>query len=226
MILRVKLLLVSLSSLLLSGLILGTFWFQDWQYALPTPKPKGLVQPAVGAALRPAGLTPDARPLFLHFFNPDCPCSRFNLDHVRLLVHDYGTRVQFFAVVETQTEGGNTPLPNYHLPMPALIDRGGRIAKRCGVYSTPQAVLLDSGGGLYYRGNYNVSRYCTRRSTEFARLALLSLLASHEVAVQPRAAVVAYGCQLPSNPALPIRRGDGLARFCRNKLAAAGGLTR
>ena len=223
---HVKLLLVSLSSLILSGLILGTFWFQDWQYALPTPKPKGLVQPAVGADIRPACLTPDARPLFLHFFNPDCACSRFNLDHVRQLVHDYGTRVQFVAVVETQTEGGNTPLPNYHLPMPALIDREGRIAKRCGVYSTPQAVLLDSGGSLYYRGNYNVSRYCTHRSTEFARLALISLLASRTVPLQPRPAAVAYGCQLPSNPTLPIRQGDSVARFCRQKFASAGGLIR
>src|SRR5438067_11194706 len=84
------------------------FWLQDWKYSLPTPKPQGLHQIAVGSkpplpsAL--ARLRRDAagRPLFLHFFNPDCPCSRFNEDHVRALVRDNGATTRFVAVVEPE----------------------------------------------------------------------------------------------------------------------------
>lgn len=207
--------LVFLASATLFGLILVAFWVQDWQYSLPTPRPARLAQTHLGHPLRLAGLSAltrpaDGRPLFLHFFNPSCPCSRFNLDHVRRLVHDHGTRVQFVAVIE-----GGTPRTVRNLPMPSVADADGAIARACGVYSTPQAVLLDAGGSLYYRGNYNTSRYCAGRSTEFARLALESLLASRPSAASPHAATLAYGCQLPSNPALPVSPGGGFVRFCR-----------
>lgn len=218
----IKPFLVLISSLFLFGLILTAFWFQEWQYSLPTPVPKRLTPPVTGSPLRLAGLTdvrpsPDRRPLFLHFFNPACPCSRFNLDHVRRLVRSHSTQVRFVAVIE-----GNVSGKDAHLPMPAVADADGAIARACGVYSTPQAVLLDADGKLYYRGNYNAGRYCTDRSTEFARLALESLLASHPLTALSHDAATAYGCQLPSNPALPVTPHGGFVHFCRLQFSRRG----
>lgn len=216
--------LVFLASFMLFSLILLAFWFQDWQYSLPTPKPKGLPLPETGQPLRLTSLpgipaSPDGRPLFLHFFNPACPCSRFNLDYIRGLVREHGAQVRFIAVIES-----GASCRNLHLPMPVVADADGAIARACGVYSTPQAVLLDTKGKLCYRGNYNAGRYCTERSTEFARLALEALLASRSPAVPSRAATMAYGCQLPSNPALPVASNSAFLRFCRRQIAHPGGL--
>ncbi len=224
---NIKLTLVAVTALCLFSIILLTFWFQDWQYSLPTPKPPRLLQPATGKALLLESLAPHSRPFFLHFYNPACPCSRFNLDHVRRLVHQYGTRVQFTAVLEgVKTADVAAEIQRDHLPMTAVADPDGAIARRCGVYSTPQAVVLEPGGKLFYRGNYNSSRYCTERSTEFARLALDSLLSSGVSRPMPRAAVTAYGCQLPSNPALPVVPNGGFAQFCTRKISLIEGKLR
>jgi hypothetical protein len=75
------------------------------------------------------------------------------------------------------------------------MDTDRRLADTLGVYSTPQAAILDARSRLYYVGNYNRTRYCRDRETEYARLALESLLAG----APPVAAIdggPAYGCPL------------------------------
>src|SRR5262245_2467514 len=94
--------------LLLFAFIGAVFWYQDWRYSLPTPRPADLQQPPLRAALalpRAGGPSTLAaaggdRPVLLHFFNPSCPCSRFNLDHVRALRKAFGDRVEFVAVLQ------------------------------------------------------------------------------------------------------------------------------
>jgi hypothetical protein len=84
------------------------------------------------------------------------------------------------------------------LGVPVIHDADGSLARRVGVYSSPQAVILTADGALYYRGNYNLARYCTDARTEFARIAIEHVLAgkaSYDAPVQAR---VAYGCPLPS----------------------------
>lgn len=184
------------------------FWEQEWRWSLPTPRPGGLQQMPMGA--RPAlpeavtaRWTPAAgRPLLLHFFNPDCPCSRFSEDHVRDLIRAYRDSVSIVAVIEP--EGGVVTASaaarvERELGVPTLLDADGSLARLVGVYSSPQAVLVTSGGALYYRGNYNLARYHTDERTEFARLALESLFAGAPSFDAPRAARIAYGCPLPSD---------------------------
>jgi hypothetical protein len=71
------------------------------------------------------------------------------------------------------------------------------LATKCGVYSTPQAVILDAQGLLYYRGNYNKTRYCTDPNTSYANIALDSLLNDHQYPHFNQFALKAYGCTLP-----------------------------
>lgn len=202
---RLRCLLTGLIVCLSFGVILGLFWYQDWQYALPTPRPRHLIQPVEGTTLRHASSLAalvndeDARPLYLHFFNPECPCSRFNLDHVRRLVTLFSSHVRILAIVEG--ENSRQALQSFretHLPVEAYFDKDAGIAKACGVYSTPQAVLLSREGKLYYRGNYNAGRYCNDPETEFARRALEALVAGRPLPNFPSVASHAYGCQLPT----------------------------
>lgn len=194
------------SSALLLALVATTFWYQDWRYSLPTPPPPGLEQVALGALVADLPLAhEDGRPLFLHFTSRACPCSRFALDHVRALVREHGERVRFVAVLPAESEDGSVDATDERegtgLGIPEVVDVGGRLAARLGVYSTPQAVLLDADGTLRYRGNYNAARFCTRRESEYARLALEALLAGAPIPAWPEAATRAYGCALPTSVA-------------------------
>jgi hypothetical protein len=146
----------------------------------------------------PAGT--DRKQLLLHFFNPDCPCSRFNLKHVKQLAKNYGMNVAFLAVVpETFTGRAEAIRRQYDLPMPVVTDGGEQLARACGVYATPQAALVDAAGTLYYRGNYNKSRYCTTPHSKYAQMAIDSLLAGTPAPSFDDLATTAYGCELPGN---------------------------
>lgn len=184
--------------------IVAAFWYQDWRYSLPTPKPATWQPVPLGARVELPQAVMDwapgveQQPLFLHFFNPDCPCSRFNLDHLRELVHAYRHKARFVAILQGEDSATTQKrFADLDTGIPGVPDVDRRIANACGVYSTPQAVLLDSDQRLLFRGNYNVSRYCTERSTAFARIALESALAGQVVPGFPTAATTAYGCELP-----------------------------
>jgi hypothetical protein len=210
---------VAASAIVLSLLAFvgGVFWEQDWKWGLPTPRPSGLTQPPIGSRAALPGVLgvrwapSSGRPLFLHFFNPDCPCSRFSQDHVRDLIRAYRDRVTIVAVIEP--EGGvvsarTVASVERDLGVPTLLDADGSLARAAGVYSSPQAVLVTTGGALYFRGNYNLARYCTDERTAFARIALEHLLAGAPAYKAPREARIAYGCPLPSNLARPVQGAE------------------
>jgi hypothetical protein len=197
-------LLACISMLAFAGTV---FWYQEWQYQLPTPRPEGLEQPPVGAFLNlPNELRAnDGRPVMIHFFSDTCPCSRFNVDHIRYLKRSLGSKTRFFAVVEAKN--ADSALQNFaklDLGIPAVADTTEGIAKRYGVYSTPQAVILTPEGQLVYRGNYNVSRYCTDVKTQFARIALEAYLHGENPPIFPQEAGIAYGCELPKRRRAPL----------------------
>jgi hypothetical protein len=205
---RARVLVTTTSVAALLVLVGWVFWEQDVRYMLSTPRPPGLVQPPVGSTLpvdawlARAGLSTRERPVHLHVFNPECPCSRFNADHVRELVRTYGDRVQFVGLIQVtagadpeEMDDARDAAAAFDLGMPLWIDEGGAIARAAGVYSTPQAVLVDAASALVYRGNYNVSRYHADPRTEFARLALESLVGARNAFADP--GTPAYGCELP-----------------------------
>ena len=85
--------------------IAALFWHNEWIYSLPTPEPAGYKPVAKGNQIKVNGLQRDNRkPLFLHFFNPDCPCSKFNAPHFRSLVKNYSDKVDFAVVVMTDDQ--------------------------------------------------------------------------------------------------------------------------
>jgi hypothetical protein len=184
--------------LLLSGMG-ALFWYNEWIYHLPTPVPENYKPVSQGKLIKLKGQsqTDHTKPLFLHFFNPDCPCSRFNISNFKSLVKQYGHQINFVIVVmNNKLYTAREIQDKFDLNVPVLFDAS--IATSCGVYSTPQAVLLDTGHKLYYRGNYNISRYCTDEKTSYAKIAIAGLLHDDKKIIFDQLALRAYGCRLPN----------------------------
>jgi len=132
--------------MLLFGAILFLFWNNEWKYSLPTPVPVNYKPVGQGAPVDMVRkLAPkNGKPLFLHFFNPACPCSRFNIPHVQSLVKQYGGQINFAIVVISDKHYTEEDIQKkFDLKVPVLFDSS--IAAACGVYSTPQAVIIDTG---------------------------------------------------------------------------------
>src|SRR5882762_11917032 len=171
--------------LLLAGII-GLFWHNEWKYSLPTPVPTGYrnVPPGTKVGLQALQTGAIKKPVFLHFFNPDCPCSRFNVPHFKSLVKLYGSQVNFAIVPITDKKITIKEIQDrFGSDIPVLLNSD--LAKTCGVYSTPQAVIIDTNEKLYYRGNYNKSRFCSDKKTEYARIALDALINESTVVFDP-----------------------------------------
>jgi len=163
------------------------------------PGTKIELPPEQMALIRLTGSAQQGRkPLFLHFFNPDCPCSRFNMPHFRELVKRYDQQVDFAIVLMTDKKYTAGQIQDrFDLPYPIAVLTDSALAVACGVYSTPQAVIVDTSGQLFYRGNYNRNRYCTDDKSSYARLALENLLHHDLHPIFDPMALKAYGCKLP-----------------------------
>ncbi len=178
--------------------ICALFWYNEWRYSLPTPVPQNYSDVQLGQHINLAGVLAqnNGKPLLIHFFNPDCPCSKFNIPHFKSLAKKYGDKLDFAVVVINKTSH-YTPAEikdKYGLDVPVVCDT--TLAATCGVYSTPQAAILDADGKLYYRGNYNRSRYCTDKNSEFVKMAIDSLLNNDTKPLFSQFALKAYGCQV------------------------------
>jgi len=193
-----KKLLIIIWLILLFSAVGALFWYNEWVYHLPTPVPENYKPVSQGSVIKLNSLldADHTKPLFLHFFNPDCPCSRFNITNFKSLVKLYGSRVKFVIVVmNNNLYSAKQIRDKFDLDLPVIFDSS--LAASCGVYSTPQAALLDQDHVLYYRGNYNSSRYCTDEKTSYAKIALAGLFHSHEKIAFNQLALRSYGCQLP-----------------------------
>ncbi|HEY5746455.1 MAG TPA: TlpA disulfide reductase family protein [Chryseolinea sp.] len=200
----------SLSALLAVSTIGWIFWEQEAKYVLPTPVPLQFKDVKFGASIDLSAhhLSP-GRIAMLHFFNPDCPCSRFNMMEFERIASKYRDRADVYVVIQSSDEDDVERFrAKYDLKLPILLDTDGAISDRCGIYSTPQSVLLDKESKLYFKGNYNAARYCTRKETSFAEIAMDHLLKGETL--PPWIATeltLPYGCTLPSddpNPSFEI----------------------
>jgi len=177
----------------------GLFWYNEYIYSLPTPIPVSykLVKNNEHITILNK-LKPDpSKPVFLHFFNPDCPCSRFNAPHFRDLVKKYGDQMTFVAVPmimlgQQYTDDEIREKLGVNIP----VWREPGVAEAVGVYSTPQAAVINTKNDLYYRGNYNKSRYCTDKRSNYAEIAIQSLLSNSPTPAFDAMALKAYGCTI------------------------------
>jgi hypothetical protein len=180
------------------GGIAAIFWYQEVRYLLPTPVPKNyrVVLPneivQFDSALIPQQ---NVRPKLLHFFSPECPCSRFNLKHFLSLRRRYNNNVDFYVVIANRKD---VTKAQYMVgkEVTIVVDDKEKLAKACGVYSTPQAALIEGNNQLYFRGNYNRSRYCIDKNSNFVQMALDSMIALKTAPHFIELATQSYGCSI------------------------------
>lgn len=180
------------------GAIAYIFWKEEVRYTLPTPIPANYRAVAVGETIPTSELGLPNKALYLHFYNPDCPCSRFNAQHIRQIIRSHGDSISSFVIVPSAHDIP-TARKEFGEAMDFRVDSQGALSKACGVYSTPQAVVIDEKGKLFYRGNYNRARYCTAQATNYAELALVSLINGSSPPVFDLFATQSYGCSLPNS---------------------------
>lgn len=170
------------------------------QYSLPTPVPERYQIVRIATQIDVGDTLSEQleKPVFYHFFNTDCPCSRFNLDHFNDMKNEYAEYLDFYVVVE---EGSDlSEASKYFRGKINLIeDKNRAYANKCGVYSTPQAVIIDTNRKLYFRGNYNKARYCVDPTSNYAQMAVDSLLWGRPAPAFGPLATVAYGCGIESD---------------------------
>lgn len=174
------------------------FWQQEMKYALPTPVPENYASILPGANISLPAHLDKKKSYFFHFYNPDCPCSRFNARHIKSLIGNYSDSIKF-AIVVAEESSLSKAKSEFGDDIEYIYDKDLSIAKSCGVYSTPQAAIVSGDGKLFYRGNYNASRYCTVRASNFAELSLIALINNKPAPAFGLAATQSYGCEL-DNP--------------------------
>lgn len=190
--------LFGLLALIFAGIV-NIFWQEELRYSLPTPIPEDYIPINIGSCLdipiAPLSNSSKAGSL-IHFFNPDCPCSRFNAKHFSYLVHQFSEEIDFHIVIP---EGASIEKTQKLLgtQLPIHEDKNKNWSRATGVYSSPQAVILDQSASLYYRGNYNKARFCTFPGSNYAEISLNLLLRGNEAPIWDFYASRSYGCELP-----------------------------
>ena len=88
----------------------------------------------------------------------------------------------------------------YELGLKVIWDKNGLISDKCGIYSTPQAVILDKNSQIFFKGNYNKARFCTRKETRYVDMAMSKLIEGKALPLELQFAMPkSYGCSLPSD---------------------------
>jgi len=195
--------------ILFTGIVLAVFsilgyiyWQQEIQYLLPTPKPANLKVIQPGDKIEFSDLKPTKKGLFIHFFNGECPCSRFNIKDFERMVKAHQHQIDFKVYIQCEdcNQRKVQAFKNkFDLDIAVSLDLNGEAAASMGVYSTPQAVLLDSNRVVFYKGNYNKARFCVSKNTAFAEKAINAYINGEAAPAFPEVAYVAYGCTLPTN---------------------------
>ncbi|QCK14207.1 TlpA family protein disulfide reductase [Mangrovivirga cuniculi] len=174
------------------------FYRQEYRFLLPTPKPIDLKMVEQGDSVK-LDLAGTGNRVYFHFYNSECPCSRFNIKEFKRIVRKNEDSVKFIAVIEEEQSNKLQEFKKkYDLGIETIIDKDGKIANELGVYSTPQAVIVEN-GRVFYKGNYNKARFCTSKNTRFAELAVEAMLTNKKPPHFPELAYISYGCELPSN---------------------------
>ncbi len=173
----------------------ATFWHVELKYTQPTPLPNNYKEVYVNdlVYIDDTLKTDLSKPVFYHFFTTSCPCSRFNLNHFNLLKKNYSSVIDFYVVLPEEDDISEAR-EYFEGETKIIRDKNKKFAVESGVYSTPQAVIIDTDHRLYFRGNYNKARYCVDPLSNFAQMAIDSITSHAPAPNFGPLSYIAYGC--------------------------------
>lgn len=200
---RIKILLFTLLSVLAFSFVLWVFYEQEVKYALPTPIPENFIDVEIGETIQDEkvqALVNHSSTLF-HFYSFECSCSRFNMEQFQKIVKKYGGAITIKVILQSDDTRDITRFKEkYDMDVAVVLDHDGSISDLLGIYSTPQAVILNEASTIYFKGNYNKARFCTKSQTQYTEIALNYYLKGEKM---PESILkemsMPYGCSLPSD---------------------------
>ena len=149
---------------ILFSVVVAIFWFEQFQFYRPVSLPENFQEVNVNDTIVLNNLLfntkeKETRSVFIHFFDTSCKFSRINIEHIRLFTKKYKKSFSFYVVVSGEHDQNfiDTFKTKFQVPefVRLISDKSCTVAKECGVYSTPQAVIINPNHTLYFRGNYN-----------------------------------------------------------------------
>ena len=198
-----------LVTLWLAGTVYAFWWF-EFRHLRPfeaeaAARAESFSGEGLAAALGELLPADDRVPATLfHFWDPACPCSRFNEEHVRELRERYAAQGIRFAVIprpgrfESLSEARRAA--EEHFGEVELIDLPEARFRALPVPSAPALAIVDqratdtatdNGPALAYFGPYSVGAVCSSSTGTFAESTLDDLLAGK----RPRQLnTIAFGC--------------------------------
>jgi len=136
----------------------------------------------------------------VHFWNPDCPCSRFNQPHVQQIMSDYGkNNVQFTVVVSGATEKIRQQRQieaRKIFNAKAFVDIRSDWPMENGPPSSPAVGVISSSGELVYFGPYSLGARCSPEKGKFVEK-VIDELKSKNQSVKKQLNTLAVGCFCP-----------------------------
>ena len=136
----------------------------------------------------------------VHFWNPDCPCSRFNEVHVKKIMSDYADKnIQFTIVVS----GNNDEMREQRKLLAQKVFTGKAVKDirsdwpmGKGPVSSPAVGVINSDGELVYFGPYSLGARCAPDQGQFVEKTL-DRLNKQKALSKKQLNTLAVGCFCP-----------------------------
>lgn len=137
----------------------------------------------------------------VHFWDPDCPCSRFNEVHFKKIISDYADKNVHFSIV---VSGSNETVRNQRKEQARKIFNHAAVKKvhsdwsmQKGPPSSPAVGVINRNGELVYFGPYSLGARCAPDENKFVETVLDGLDTSKKSATKKQLNTLAVGCFCP-----------------------------
>ena len=137
----------------------------------------------------------------IHFWNPDCPCNRFNEVHVKKIISAYADKNVKFTVV---VSGSNKEERHQRQVLAKQVFSHSAVKEirsdwpmNQGPPSSPAVGVVNSDGELIYFGPYSLGARCAPDKGKFVENVLDGLYARKKSADKKQLNTLAVGCFCP-----------------------------
>lgn len=136
----------------------------------------------------------------VHFWNPDCPCNRFNEVHVKKIMSDYGAKNVQFTIVVNGKNNEQRKLREVEARKifnhDAVVNIQSDWEQDNGPPSSPAAGVLNEQGELVYFGPYSLGANCSPDKGKFVET-ILDRLKDKSRRQKKQLNTLAVGCFCP-----------------------------
>jgi hypothetical protein len=121
-----------------------------------------------------AGNSDQSAAIVVHYYDPKCPCTRFNNEHVLELITTYQAKGVHF-MVKVPDEAAKRSAQGVFGDVEVQV-----ISASSAPSASPAALVVDAQGLPVYVGPYSPGAVCTSKSGDFVGLALDDMLSGKD----------------------------------------------